>query len=224
MQRQVQTQQEKAGSPALKQFCGYWQKTRVLQESRNLTIFLGLLASATLGRILLQHVPSVEPIIPFAVLAGLLFGMKEGFTLGGSAYVISNFFVWGLQGPWTLFQALGAALAGAMGGLAGRVKEPTARDLIVLSIAGTVLFEFVMNISGALMGIGLFIGVFSIPLYFLTSLPFSAVHICSNIVFAALMKPLLKLRRKEDGLKVISITRVDSGRATTLRMYKPDKH
>lgn len=206
--------------PASEQLSDFLNSARLRQDSRKLTIFLGMLGAAVAGRVALQYVPSVEPIIPFAVLAGMLFGMKEGFTLGGSAYIISNFFVWGLQGPWTLFQALGAALAGAMGGAAGKFAPRSGKALIFASIAGTVLFEILMNISGPLMGIGLFIGALSIPLYFLTSLPFSLIHIISNTGFAILLKPLLKLGGEKDELKIASITRIGAGTRTTVRMYK----
>jgi energy-coupling factor transport system substrate-specific component len=209
----------------LKGVAGLRQKARLREEMKSLTIFLGLLGAAVAGRVAFQWVPSVEPIIPFAVLAGLLFGMKEGFTLGGSAYVISNFFVWGLQGPWTVFQAIGAAGAGLLGGFFGKIKKPTTKDIVVLSVIGTVFFEIVMNVSGPIMGIGLLgaLGLFSIPLYFLTSLPFSLTHIVSNIFFAAAISPLLKLWRKKDEFKIVSYTRIaPDGKRSNVRMYKSE--
>jgi hypothetical protein len=192
-------------------------------EIKNAAIFFSLLAAAVAGRVAMQWIPSVEPIIPFAVIAGLLFGMREGAMLGSMAYVISNFFVWGIQGPWTIFQALGAGIAGGIAGFYGKAKQPRARDIIILSVLGTVIFEVIMNISGAFMGIGL-LGAFSIfmlPIYFATSLPFSAAHILTNIGFARLMSPLLKLWRKKDEFKVISITSIGAdGQRTDYRLYK----
>ncbi|MDO8627580.1 MAG: hypothetical protein Q7K42_03890 [Candidatus Diapherotrites archaeon] len=153
-------------------------------EVKSFAKFVGLFAIAVSGRVALQYVPSVEPIIPLAIIAGLMFGAKEGFSLGAGAYVASNFFVWGLQGPWTLFQALGAGIPGFAAGLFGKFKKPNSNDVVLLSIAGTVFFEALMNLSGSFFGIGLFLGILNLPLYFLTSLPFSATHIVSNIVFA----------------------------------------
>lgn len=194
-------------------------------ELKSLAIFSGLLATAVAGRVAMQWIPSVEPIIPFAVLAGLLFGAKEGFTLGGSAYIISNFFVWGMQGPWTIFQALGAALAGCFAGIWGKMRSPNWKDIVLLSIAGTILFETIMNISGSLMGIGLFgaFGLFTIPMYFLTSLPFSLVHIGSNIVFARALAPLLKLRRNENELQIVSVNKLVDGKPVNIRLYKSNE-
>jgi len=206
--------------PAAEQLKSHLNFEKLKRDSRSLTIFTAMLAGAAGGRVLLQYVPSVEPIIPLAILAGMLFGMREGFALGGSAYIISNFFIWGLQGPWTIFQALGGAMAGAMGGALGKIKSPKPRDLIFMSIAGTVLFEVIMNLSGPIMGIGLFIGALSIPLYFLSSAPFSIIHIATNAGFAALLKPLLKLKEGDNEFKVVSLTRADARGSTTLRMYK----
>ncbi len=223
MQQQKQILKIEKKEEIEKEIGTIWDKGKLKREMKNLTLFMGLLAAAVGGRVALQYFPSVEPIIPIAVLAGLVFGIKEGFVLGGSAYVLSNFFVWGLQGPWTIFQAIGAALAGALAGGVGKIKRPKPRDLIILSVVGTVIFEVLMNISGPLMGIGLLVGALSIPLYFLTSLPFSLIHIGSNAFFAYALKPLLKLRRKEDELQIISFGKLDSDKLTTVRMskYKP---
>ncbi len=201
------------------------RRAKVRNELKSLAIFSGLLATAVAGRVAMQWIPSVEPIIPFAVLAGLLFGAKEGFTLGGAAYIISNFFVWGIQGPWTIFQALGAALAGGFAGVWGKMRSPNWKDIILLSIAGTVLFEIIMNVTGPFMGIGIFgaFGLFTIPMYFLTALPFSLVHIGSNIVFARALAPLLKLRGTENELKIVSINKLVNGKPVNIRLYKSNE-
>lgn len=226
MQKTVQVEKPNAQTKLLEQqLADVVQKGRKKSELREFTIFVGLFAVATLGRVALQWVPSVEPIIPLAILAGFLFGSKEGFSLGAGAYVASNFFVWGMQGPWTLFQAIGAGIPGAIAGMVGKTKKPTERDLIIFSVLGTVFFEIVMNISGPIMGIGLLgaLGLLSIPLYFVTSLPFSLVHISSNAVFAKLFSPGLKLRREKDELKIIAVSRIVGNQRTDVRLYKQRK-
>src|SRR3989344_9455213 len=52
---------------------------------------VSLLIIAILGRILLEPLPSVEPIIPIAVFAGLAYGGNAGILIGLLAYPISNF-------------------------------------------------------------------------------------------------------------------------------------
>ena len=224
--KQLQIQKQKLDEKQknlLEQLLESLSQAKTKKEARNLTIFLTMLAGATLGRVALQGVPSVEPIIPLAVIAGLLFGMKEGFTLGGGAYLMSNFFVWGLQGPWTIFQAIGAAVAGALGGLYGKVRKPTWKDVVLISVIGTLFYEVVMNLAGPIMGIGLFgLGLMAIPVYFAASLPFTLTHIVSNVVFARLFSPILKLWRKEDEFKMVSLSRVDGDNVTQLRLYKSE--
>ena len=221
---QLQGQEEKTDSKLIsKTIEDSVRKAKQKREIRGLAIFLAALGAAVLGRVALQWVPSVEPIIPIAVAIGMIYGAKEGFMLGSSAYVISNFFVWGLQGPWTIFQAIGAGLAGALGGIFGRGKSNNWKDLLVWSIIGTVVFEVIVTFAGFGMGIGLFgsgFWLFLLPVYFATSLPFMAAHIGSNAVFARLFAPLLKLRNKNEEVKVVSIVRSTGSGAVNVRMYK----
>ncbi len=220
--QQILLQKEKKlKSEAEQKISSIVKNALIKTEIKNLLIFAGLLSIAVAGRVALQNVPSVEPIIPIAIAAGLALGVREGFALGGSAFIISNFFVWGLQGPWTIFQAIGAAIPGAVAGLVGKTKKPSSRDIIVLSVLGTIFFEIIMNISGSLMGIGLFTGLIGIPLYFLTALPFSTVHIVSNIAFAKLCSPILKLRSENNGkIKIVSISRANASGTTTVRLLE----
>lgn len=217
----LREKKEERQEEKLKEVEKFWKGAKVKREMRNLAIFLAILAGATLGRVALQGVPNVEPIIPLAIIAGLLLGPKEGFTVGGAAYIISNFFVWGLQGPWTIFQAIGAAIPGGAAGFLGKVKKPTGKDVIILSLLGTIFFQIVMNITGPLMAIGLFgLGIMAIPLYFLSSMPFALAHIGTNIIFAKLFSPLLKLRRHEDELKVVSYAKLaPDGSSRHIRVY-----
>ena len=224
----AKTVQKTARKEVLKESLGKeiakaWRKEKVRKELKSLAFFLAMLGLATFGRVALQGIPSVEPIIPIAIAMGMILGIREGFLLGGSAYVISNFFIWGFQGPWTIFQALGAAVPGAFGGIFGKYSKAGFKTLMILSIVGTMFFEVVMNISGAFMGIGLIgFGLLTLPLYFMTSLPFSLAHIGSNTVFALMCKPLLKLRRVKDEFKVISVRRSDGVTRTDFRMFKSD--
>src|SRR3989338_1438231 len=230
--QQIQLQEEKPLRPAVtKKIEALGKEIEGLKTGRELkdfALFFGLLAASVLGRVALKYVPSglpsVEPIIPFAVLAGLLFGVKEGFVLGSSAYVVSNFFVPGLQGPWTVFQALGAGLAGLFGGVHRGFGKPTGKALIALTVFGTLVFELIVNVSGGLLGIGWFTGLMGLPLFFLTSLPFSAVHTLTNAGFAAFLKPLLSLRKNdEQKFSLVSLTRAVNGKRLTVRMLKSNE-
>ncbi|MBU1120977.1 MAG: hypothetical protein ABIE23_00750 [archaeon] len=222
LQRQELIQDERQ-KEILKEISDVRAKKKIREEFRSLAIFLGLLGLAVGGRVAMQWIPSVEPIIPIAIMAGVIFGVKEGFTLGGSAFIISNFFIWGMQGPWTIFQALGAAIAGGIGGVYGKMRKIGWKEFVVLGIIGTAIYEIIINISGGLMGIGLFFGLFSLPLYFAASIPFIVTHIVSNIGFSFGLSPLLKkLRRDKNEFKIINISKFIDGKRSDIRMYKSE--
>jgi uncharacterized membrane protein len=141
----------------------------LLEEYLLLIVFT---ISGILGRILLQGIPSVEPITFFAVLTGSLFGWKKGAAVGASSWYLSNFFMFGGQGPWTLIHVFNGASAGFLGGL---IKNKSNYILTAsVMIIATLIFEFTMNISS-----GLFLGIGIITSFF-TALPFAITHLISN--------------------------------------------
>lgn len=153
------------------------QKQEKIQKQ--LILLLAFTVAAALGRAALQGVPSVEPITALAVLSGMLFGRKKGAAVGASSFYLSNFLVWGGQGPWTIFQVFGAGMAGFLGGF---LKKRSLIPLMVVTVAATLIFELSVNLWWSLQ-FGLLFGIFSLPLAFITSLPFFLTHIITNIAF-----------------------------------------
>jgi len=144
-----------------------------------LPLMAGFVLAAALGRAALQNVPSVEPITAIAILAGMLFGKKRGVAVGASSFYLSNFLVWGGQGPWTLFQVFGAGAAGFLGGF---LKKRSTVPLLAVTVLATLIFETSVNIWWSLQ-FGLLFGILSLPLAFATSMPFFLTHMLSNIGF-----------------------------------------
>jgi len=142
-----------------------------------LKLLILLTTVGVLGRVAFQGIPSVEPLTPLAILTGMLLGPVHGFIAGATGFYASNFFVVGWQGPWTLFQSLGAGLAGAIGGLFsfGIMKR---WKIIVATVLGVVVFEAIVTVGGSLLFLGL------LPIYILTSLPFSLTHLVSSLGFS----------------------------------------
>jgi hypothetical protein len=109
-----------------------------------------------------------------------LLGPTAGFFSGIYGFFISNFFVIGWQGPWTIFQCIGAGLAGLLGGFFGKINK-NSRNLFLLStLLGIISYEIIVTLGGWTLTLGLV----PITFYFLTSLPFSIVHIVSSIGFS----------------------------------------
>lgn len=142
-------------------------------------IIIVFVVSGVIGRTLLQAFPSVEPITFFAILTGSLFGWKKGVAAGASAWYLSNFFMFGGQGPWTIIQVASGALAGFLGGFV-RGHGKYVKAIMAIFIA-TIFFEISMNISS-----GLFFG-FGVIVSFFSALPFILTHIASNIAFATML-------------------------------------
>ncbi|MBC8500977.1 MAG: hypothetical protein ISS25_04540 [Nanoarchaeota archaeon] len=151
------------------------QKQLSVLNLREALILISFILGAGLLRVPMQAIPSAEPITFFALLAGWLFGKKKGFLVGAGALLTSNFFVFGGHGPWTLFQALGFGLAGFLGGFLR--KRSGYVSTVLIAIAATLVFELVLNISS------LFIFPFGF-IVFITALPFTLIHLVSNIVFS----------------------------------------
>ncbi len=148
--------------------------------------FFILLLVAVAGRLLLYGVPSVKPVIPIIVFAALTLGLEQGIFMGIAVFFLTNLVIDGMTGygfgSWTIHQIIGGALAAYAAVLVVGRKEVTALELITATVAGTLVFEAVVNIGGA--------GGFSLD-YFASSLPFSLVHLAGNLVFALILSAFI---------------------------------
>ena len=151
----------------------------------------GFIVGAALLRVPMQAVPSAEPLTFFAILAGWLFGRKKGFLVGASSLYISNFFMFGGQGPWTIMQALSFGIAGFLGGFLR--KKASYLEVITIALIGTLIFEILMNSFTPFMtGASVFIA-------FALALPFMAIHFASNLLFAFALPSAKKFIEKKGG-------------------------
>jgi energy-coupling factor transport system substrate-specific component len=167
---------EKESASAQKVALHALQKQIQVLNLKEWLVLIGVVFGGALLRIPMQAVPSAEPLTFFAVLAGWMFGKKKGFLVGASSLYISNFFMFGGQGPWTIFQAAAFGIAGFLGGFL-RKKARIMETLVIVAI-GTLVFELIMNLSSAI-----FLP-FSILTLFFTAIPFMFTHLISNSIFA----------------------------------------
>ena len=161
------------------------QKQLSMLKLQEVLILSSFVIGGVLGRTLMQSLPSVEPITFFAILAGTLFGKKKGAFIGGLTWWLSNFFMFGGQGPWSAIHVLAGLVAGFLGGFLEK-KAGYAKTILIFIIA-TLFFELTMNISS-----GFFFG-FGIMLSFLTAIPLIIVHLLSNIFFSLFIPSTKKL-------------------------------
>ena len=167
------------------------QKQLHILNLREMLIILGFIFGAAALRVPMQAIPSAEPLMFFAVLAGWLFGKKKGFIVGASALIASNFMVMGWQGPWTIFQAAGFGIAGFLGGFMSKKHKYIATAATMVS--ATIIYEIIVNIGS--------LSFMPIPLTvaFLGALPFTMIHICSNTAFSALLPKTAETIYKKGG-------------------------
>lgn len=74
-----------------------------------------LAAVAVAGRVLLAAVPSAKPVSAICIIAGIVFGRRNGFMVGALAALVSNFFM--SQGAWTPWQMYAWGLVGWLAGV-----------------------------------------------------------------------------------------------------------
>ena len=154
-------------------------------------LLIGFTVGGALLRIPMQEVPSAEPITFFAILAGWLFGRKKGFFVGASAGYLSNFFMFGGQGPWSPFQMLGWGIAGFLGGSLG--KKSKIWSVLGISVVATLAFDIIMNsVTPLFTGGNIFIA-------FLFALPYLLVHLVSNLIFCSFLPFFRKLTLEKGG-------------------------
>ncbi len=151
------------------------QKQLQVLRLKEWLVMAGFVGGASFLRSAMQPWPNVEPLTFFALLAGWLFGKKKGFFVGISSLYISNFFVFGGQGPWTIYQVIGYGIAGFVGGFLR--KEAKIFETVIAMFLATIILQIIFNI-----GWGISMG-FNILLAFITSIPFMITHLVSNSIF-----------------------------------------
>lgn len=150
---------------------------------RTAAMTAALTGGGVAGRVALQGVPSVEPLLPLAIAVGAFVSWRQGAIIGISGFYASNFLVWGGQGPWTVFQCLGTGLAAVTGAAVARGDAGKWRFVTALA-AGTVLYEGVVNLGSLVATPWLLAGGAA---GLLAALPYAAVHLTSSLGFGGIL-------------------------------------
>lgn len=147
--------------------------------TKALTATAVLTVSGMIGRVALQHVPSVETVLPVAIAVGFYAGKKQGLASGVMGFYATNFLIWGGQGPWTFFQAAGAGLAAVSAAYMSRISS--SRKMYFASLlVGAASYELVINAGSLFFSAG---ALFSAPAYLLSATPFAVTHFISTLGF-----------------------------------------
>ena len=156
-------------------------------------VLTGLMAAmAAVSRIPFAPWPSVQPTTFFCIITGAALGPEAGFMTGATAALVSNMALG--QGPWTPWQMLGWGLAGFLAGV-------LSRTFVMKTLAGRVVFGFVLGfLFGWMQNIWypLFMGEgLSLPLFIaacVVSFEYDLYHALSNVFFLTMFfSPMRKI-------------------------------
>lgn len=129
--------------------------------------------------------PNVEPLLsvqmPFAKRYGLVFGFLFGFT---SIFLYD--LITGKVGIWTLFTALAYGCLGIGSSVYFKKHDATRKQFILFAIMGTLFYD---AMTGLTIGPLFFHENFSLA--FFGQIPFTAMHLLGNILFAAILSPAM---------------------------------
>ena len=149
-------------------------KKVITKKHREYLEIILLLGVGILGRILLQHIPSIEPIIGIGAALAIIHG-KKAIIPSMIAFYVSNYFVWGGQGPWTIIQVIATGIAIITAAKIGKKSK-------TLALLGAgIMYEIVMNIYW--------------PQGIILAIPYSIAHVISTIGFGYITLGAYKTRK-----------------------------
>jgi energy-coupling factor transport system substrate-specific component len=109
----------------------HFRLEKTLHGSREIAV-LGVLTAVVVALRQAVHGFEATPIFFVIILTGYVFGWTEGFIVGSTTLLVSNFIVGG-HGPWTPYQMLAAGLVGALAAALPKTKKSkTALALLVV--------------------------------------------------------------------------------------------
>lgn len=126
-------------------------------------LLLAVLANIAFG---LLHLPSVGPVLPFAVLAAALYGRSYGFLTGLVGYGFSDILLYQFS-PLTFVHAIAAGIIAA-----GIGNKGTEHNLVPATLLAVILFEAIVRFYNAnfLLQTGTYAGIIpSVALHFVAS-------------------------------------------------------
>lgn len=160
--------------------------------------FLQLIALGVVLDIVFKQLPAftaVQPILPVAVLAGILYGARKGIAVGVFSSIFSSTLFFSasyFSGALLFVQFISAAIAGALGGAVSQSRRPSTSEFVGLTVIAVIVFEAVNNfLQGT--SFSRLTGYY----YLEGTMLASALHIVSGVLLAVLMSSLLEKKKQE---------------------------
>lgn len=150
-----------------------------------------LCAISSVGRIIFNFIPQVQPTTVIVILAGVSLGSQGGFLTGALSALVSNMVLG--QGPWTPWQMLAWGIIGAIGGLIGKTKlKDNLWLMCIFAFFSAFLFSVIVDIY-TISSIGQAVN-FKMALSTISAgLLFNISHAVGNVIFILMLyKPMCK--------------------------------
>ncbi len=157
------------------------------KQSLKKILLYSLFSVSLIGlRVLLQPLPSVEPLLGGVVFMSYFFGLRESLFFSLYAYGVSNYFMLGGNGVWTIFQTISAVITSLLSYFFYFTFRFSFKMYVFVSFLCAFIYELILNVSMSLLSLQ---NPFT---YFMYSVPFSIAHIFSTVFFAILFWSIFK--------------------------------
>lgn len=148
--------------------------------TESIVLLVILIATASIGRLILISIPSVNLQSFIVIMVGIVFGKKEGFIVGSLSALVTAMIL-GI-GPWVVFRMIGWGLMGLTAGLIAE-KLDNIVFRVAFGLAWGLLYGWIADLSGIFylgsINLGSVLGLF------ISSFPFDMLHGVSNAVLLA---------------------------------------
>ncbi len=159
-------------------------------KAREIIPIAVMCAVASVGRVVFNFIPQVQPVTVIVIIMGACFGKQAGFMTGALSALVSNMILG--QGFWTPFQMLAWGVVGLIGGLLADVK--LSKNMVVMCIYAFVSaliyglitdFWTIAFMAGENLTWGIVLSVYS------AGLVFNIIHGIGNVVFMIVLYKIL---------------------------------
>jgi len=160
--------------------------------------FLHLFALATVLDIIFKQfsfLTPVQPILPIALLAGILYGARKGLIVGCLSVIISSVLFYSadfFSGSLFFLQFASAIFAGLLGGAIAKSQKVSTSSFVGLTVVAVIFFEALNNFLQ-----GSSFSRLSGYYYLEGTMLASALHLIVSILLALMLASLLSDKEKK---------------------------
>lgn len=107
-------------------------------DSKTIALLGMLTALTVVSRQVMHSFGEFSPVFFIVIITGSVYGCLNGFMLGASTILVSNFLLG--HGPWTPYQMLGLGLVGFIAGFIPSGRRETSLLLVAYSVIAAYLY------------------------------------------------------------------------------------